>query len=71
MERKKRGFFYYFIRFPLVVLIVVVNIVVVSWIIHIVYSVFSDSLHHMSLLEWADHLYSLLRSFIYRIIDFF
>ena len=39
------------------IILIIINIILVSWIIHIVYVIFTDGLDHMSLYEWTEHLY--------------
>ena len=50
------------LNFPVVVMLVVVNIIVVGWLIHILHAIFTDALDHMSLYEWTEHLYILAKN---------
>ena len=43
--------------FPLTVILVVINIILVGWLIHVLHAIFTDSLVHMSLYEWTEHIY--------------
>jgi hypothetical protein len=63
-ERKKRGIFYYLLGVPAVIALVIINIVVVSWFLHLLYAFFSDSPKTMSLPQWAEHLYAILKRLI-------
>lgn len=61
-EIKRRRIRDIFIGFPLTVILVVVNIVLVGWLIHMLHAIFSDALTHMSLYEWTEHLYALAKN---------
>ncbi len=50
------------LNFPVVVILIIVNIIVVGWLIHILHVIFTDSLDHMSLYEWTEHLYILAKN---------
>jgi hypothetical protein len=60
-ERKKRGVIYYLVGIPLAILLVILNIVLVTWFLHLLYAFFTDSPKAMSLPEWAEYLYNLIR----------
>jgi len=53
---------------PLTFILIVVNIVLVSWLIHVLHAIFTDALNHMSLYEWTEHLYFLAKN---TVDDFF
>ena len=63
-ERKRKGIAYYLLGIPIIILIITVNIVLITWFIHLLYYLFSDTPYPMSLLEWADHLYELVKRLI-------
>ena len=63
-ERKKKGTSYYLFGIPIIILIITVNIVLITWFIHLLYYLFSDSPNPMSLLEWANHVYELVKRLI-------
>ena len=42
---------------PLTFILVIINIVLVGWLIHIMHAIFTDALDHMSLYEWTEHLF--------------
>jgi hypothetical protein len=44
------------------VVLVIINIVLVGWILHILHVIFTDALDHMSLYEWTEHLYFLAKN---------
>jgi hypothetical protein len=50
------------LNFPVVVILIVVNIILVGWLIHILHVIFTDALDHMSLYEWTEHLYILAKN---------
>lgn len=61
-QRKKRRLRDILLGFPMTVILVAVNIVLVGWLIHMMHAIFTDSLTHMSLYEWTEHLYNLAKS---------
>ena len=42
--------------------LIVINIILVGWILHILHVIFTDALDHMSLYEWTEHLYLLAKN---------
>ncbi len=60
-ERNKKGAAYYLLGVPIIVFLVIVNIVLISWFVHLLYYLFTDTPENMSLLEWAQHLYELVQ----------
>ena len=60
-ERKKKGIAYYLLGVPMIIFLIIVNIVLITWFIHLIYYLFTDTPENMSLLEWARHLYELLK----------
>lgn len=60
-EIKKRGVAYYLLGVPIIVFLVIVNIVLITWFVHLLYYLFTDTPESMSLLEWARHLYALVK----------
>ena len=61
-EIKRRRIRDIFIGFPMTVILVVINIVLVGWFIHVLHAIFTDALTHMSLYEWSGHLYNLAKN---------
>jgi hypothetical protein len=60
-KRNKKGIAYYLLGVPIIVFLVIVNIVLISWFVHLMYYLFTDTPENMSLLEWAQHLYELVK----------
>ncbi len=60
-QRKKRRLRDFLLGFPMTVILVAVNIVLVGWLIHMMHAIFTDALTHMSLYEWTEHLYNLAK----------
>ena len=67
-ERKKKGISYYLFGIPTIILIITVNIVLITWFIHLLYYLFSDSPNPMSLLEWANYVYELVKRLIDQVL---
>jgi uncharacterized protein involved in cysteine biosynthesis len=63
-ERKKRGIIYYLVGIPIVILLVIVNIVLITWFLHLLYALFTDSPKTMSLPEWAEYLCKMIKHLI-------
>ena len=63
-ERKKNRAKQILVGFPITVILVVVNVVLVGWLIHVLHAVFTDALDHMSLYEWTEHLYFLAKNIV-------
>jgi len=57
------------LNFPVVVILVIVNIILVSWLLHIMHVIFTDALDHMSLYEWTEHLYILAKNTLEEIFE--
>ena len=47
---------------PFTFILVVINIILVGWLIHVMHAIFTDALEHMSLYEWTEHLYILAKN---------
>lgn len=60
-EKKRRRIWKVLLYSPLTLLLIVINIVLVSWLVHILHVIFTDALDHMTLYEWTAHLYSLAK----------
>ena len=56
-DRKDRGVAFYFLGVPIIIFLIIVNIVLITWFVHLLYYMFTDTPETMSLLEWAEHLY--------------
>ena len=60
-KSKKRRLRDILLGFPLTLILIVINIVLVGWLIHMLHAIFTDALTHMSLYEWTEHLYHLAK----------
>ncbi len=54
---------------PLTLILVVVNGVLFSWLVHVLHAVFTDALDHMSLFEWAEKLFFLAKNALDKILE--
>lgn len=61
-KSKKRRLRDILLGIPLTVILIVINIVLVGWLIHMLHAIFTDALTHMSLYEWTEHLYNLAKN---------
>jgi hypothetical protein len=61
-ERKRKRIRNIFLNSPLMIILIIINIILVGWILHILHVIFTDGLDHMSLYEWAEHLYLLAKN---------
>jgi hypothetical protein len=68
LYRKKKRFVHYFLGIPLASVFFVINIVLISWIFHVLYNSFANNLDHMSLSQWAEHLYTIVKGIIDKIL---
>jgi len=68
-ERKKKRAKNILLGIPLTIILVVINIVLIGWFIHILHAIFTDALDHMSLYEWTEHLYHLAKSTIEKLLE--
>jgi hypothetical protein len=64
LDRKGKRILRYLLGIPLATVLIVINIVLISWFIHIVYNSFINNLDHMSLYLWAEHLYTIIKGII-------
>jgi hypothetical protein len=62
IEIKRKRIRNIFLHSPLTLLLVVINVVLVGWIIHVLHVIFTDALDYMSLYEWTEHLYLLAKN---------
>jgi len=60
-EREKKGVAYYLLGIPIIISLIIVNIVLVTWFMHLIYYLFTDTPNNMSLPEWTEHLYELVK----------
>lgn len=60
-DSKKKRFIHYFLGIPLAIVFLIINIVLISWLIHVLYNSFINNLDHMSLSQWAEHLYTIVK----------
>ncbi|UCE40783.1 MAG: hypothetical protein JSV17_15255 [Candidatus Aminicenantes bacterium] len=61
-ERKRKRIRSFFLNSPLMLVLVVINVILVGWLLHILHVIFTDALDHMSLYEWTEHLYVLAKN---------
>ena len=61
-QRKRKRIKNFLLGSPLTLILVVINIILVGWLIHVMHAIFTDSLEHMSLYEWTEHLYILAKN---------
>jgi hypothetical protein len=66
-ERKKKRFIHYLVGVPLAIILIVANIILISWLFHMLITSFANDLDHMSLHKWADHLYAMIKDIIDKI----
>ena len=59
---------YYFFGIPIAIAFIIINVVLISWLIHVSYNSFVNNLDHMSLSQWADHLYMIVKGIIDQIL---
>lgn len=59
---------HYFLGIPISIVLIVVNIVVITWLFHVLYNSFVNNLDHMSLFKWAEHLYTIVKGIIDQIL---
>ena len=64
LDRKKKRFMHYFLGIPLAIVLIVINIVLISWLFHMLIASFANDLDHMSLYKWAEHLYAIIKDII-------
>jgi len=67
LERTKKRFIHYLVGVPLAIILIVANIVLISWLFHVLITSFANNLDHMSLYKWADHLYTIIKDVIDKI----
>ncbi len=58
-EMKKRSIMQY-LRVPLLTLLIVFIALLTSWLFHVSFALYTHDQAHMSIFEWAEHLYALL-----------
>lgn len=68
LDRKGKRFMRHFLGIPLFIILAVINIVLISWLCHMVYASFVNDFDHMSLSHWAEHLYMIIKAFIDQIL---
>jgi uncharacterized membrane protein len=61
-ERKRKRIKNFILGSPLTLILVVINVILVGWLIHILHAIFTDALDHMTLYEWTEHLYLLAKN---------
>jgi len=67
LESKKKRFIHYLVGVPLGIILIAVNIVLISWLFHMLITSFANDMDHMSLYKWADHLYTMGKDIIDKI----
>ena len=68
-ERRKKGTIPTLLKIPLLSVIVLLNIILLSWLGYVVHCLFTDAQVEKSLLEWADYLFIMFKSSIRPILD--
>lgn len=58
---------HYFLGIPLAIVLIIINIVLITWLFHVLYNSFANNLDHMSLYKWAEHLYTIIKDIIDKI----
>ena len=71
LDRKKKRFIHYFAGVPLAIILIVANVILISWLFHILITSFANDLDHMSLYKWADHLFTIIKDIIGNILRAF
>ncbi len=46
---------------PLALVLIVINVILIGWLVHVLHAIFTDALDHMTLYEWTEHLYVLAK----------
>jgi hypothetical protein len=64
LDRKKKRFIHYLVGVPLSIILIVINIVLISWLFHMLITSFANDLDHMSLYKWAEHLYAIIKDIV-------
>lgn len=64
LERKNKRFIHYFVGVPLSTILIAINIVLISWLFHMLIASFANDSDHISFYKWADHLYSIVKDTI-------
>jgi hypothetical protein len=68
-ERRKKGTVPFLLKVPLLIMIVLLNIILLSWLGYVVHCLFTDAQVEKSLLEWADYLFIIFKRSIRPILD--
>jgi hypothetical protein len=61
-ERKRKRLKNIFLNSPLTLILVIINVILVGWFLHILHVIFTDGLDHMSLYQWTEHLFVLAKN---------
>lgn len=62
MERKRNRLKNHFLNSPLYLILIIVNVILVGWVVHLVHMIFTDGVDHMSLYQWTEHLFALAKN---------
>ena len=68
-DKSKRNPSFYLVKIPLFLLIILMNIVLLSWLGYVIHCLFTDAQVEKSLFEWTQHLFLLLKRMIRPILD--
>lgn len=68
-DKGKRKPSFYLVKIPLFIVIILLNIVLLSWLGYVIHCLFTDAQIEKSLIEWTQHLYIVLRRMIRPILD--
>ncbi len=61
-KKKRKRITNFILGSPLTLILVVINVILIGWLIHVLHAIFTDALEHMSLYEWTEHLYLLAKN---------
>ena len=61
-EKKRKRLKNIFLNSPLILILVIINVILVGWILHILHTIFSDGIDHMSLYQWTEHLFVFVKN---------
>jgi len=68
-DKGKRNVAFYLVKIPLFLVIIVLNILLLSWLGYVIHCLFTDAHVEKSLFEWVQHIYVLSRSMIRPLLD--
>jgi hypothetical protein len=68
LDIKRKRLIHYILGIPLAIVLIVINVVLITWLFHVLYNSFVNNLDHMSLYKWGEHLYTLIKDIIDKIL---